>query len=190
MFFWNSLAFSMIQQILTIWSLVPLPFLNPAWTSGSSWYHILLKPRMQDFKHDLTIMGDECNCPLVSTFFGIALLGNWDEDWPFPDVQAGFRKGIGTRNEIANTCWIIEKEREFQKNIYLCFIDYAKAFVWIMANCGKLLPLLLLSRFPLCDPIDGSPPGSPVPGILQARTLERVAISFSSCLSEQCFQMA
>ena len=45
-----------------------------------------------------------------------------------PDVQAGFRKGRGTRDQIANTCWIIEKAREFQKNIYFCSIDYAKAF--------------------------------------------------------------
>ena len=45
-----------------------------------------------------------------------------------PDVQAGFRKGRGTRDQIANICWIIEKAREFQKNIYFCFIDYAKAF--------------------------------------------------------------
>ena len=54
-----------------------------------------------------------------------------------PDVQAGFRKGIGTRDQIANIRWIIEKAREFQKNIYFCFIDYAKAFVWIAINCGK-----------------------------------------------------
>ena len=46
----------------------------------------------------------------------------------FPDVQAGFRKGRGTRDQIANIRWIIEKAREFQKNIYFCFIDYAKAF--------------------------------------------------------------
>ena len=46
----------------------------------------------------------------------------------FPDVQAGFRKGRGTRDQIANICWIIEKAREYQKNIYFCFIDYAKAF--------------------------------------------------------------
>ena len=53
-----------------------------------------------------------------------------------PDVQAGFRKGRGTRDQIANSCWIIEKVREFQKNI--CFIDYAKALtVWITTNCGK-----------------------------------------------------
>ena len=46
----------------------------------------------------------------------------------FPDVQAAFRKGRGTRDQIANIHWIIEKTREFQKNIYFCFIDYAKAF--------------------------------------------------------------
>ena len=46
----------------------------------------------------------------------------------FQDVQAGFRKGRGTRDQIANICWIIEKAREFQKNIYFYFIDYAKAF--------------------------------------------------------------
>ena len=45
-----------------------------------------------------------------------------------PDVQAGFRKSRGTRDQIANICWIIEKAREFQKNIYLCLIDYAKTF--------------------------------------------------------------
>ena len=45
-----------------------------------------------------------------------------------PDVQAGFRKGRGTRDQIANICWIMEKAREFQKNIYFCFIDYATAF--------------------------------------------------------------
>ena len=45
-----------------------------------------------------------------------------------PDVQAGFRKGRGTRDQIANICWIIQKAKKFQKNIYFCFIDYAKAF--------------------------------------------------------------
>ena len=54
-----------------------------------------------------------------------------------PDVQAGFRKGRGTRDQIANICWIIEKARELQKNIYFCFIDYNKAFVWITISCGK-----------------------------------------------------
>ena len=48
--------------------------------------------------------------------------------WELPKVQAGFRKGRGTRDQIANICWIIEKGREFQKNIYFCFIDYVKGF--------------------------------------------------------------
>ena len=51
-----------------------------------------------------------------------------------PDVQAGFRKGRGTRDWIANIHWIIKNTREFQKNIYFCFIDYAKAFLWITTN--------------------------------------------------------
>ena len=54
------------------------------------------------------------------------------------DVQAGFRKGRGTRDQIANIHWIIKKAREFQKNIYFCFIDYAKAFDCVdHKNCGK-----------------------------------------------------
>ena len=61
-----------------------------------------------------------------------------------PDVQAGFqagfRKGRGTRDQTANIHWIIEKAREFRKNIYLCFIDYAKAFDCVdHTNCGKIL---------------------------------------------------
>ena len=55
-----------------------------------------------------------------------------------PDVPAGFRKGRGTRDQIANICWIIKKVREFQKNIYFFFIDNAKPLtVWITINCGK-----------------------------------------------------
>ena len=56
---------------------------------------------------------------------------NWLQQYvnrELPGVQAGFRKGRGTRDQIANICWIIEKAREFQKNIYFCFINYAKAF--------------------------------------------------------------
>ena len=74
-----------------------------------------------------------------------------------PDVQAGFRKGRGTRGQIANICWIMEKARakEFKKNIYFCFIDYAKAFdcvdhnkVWkILKEMG--IPDLLLEK-PIC----------------------------------------
>ena len=55
------------------------------------------------------------------------------------DVQAGFRRVRGTRDPIDNIFWIIEKGREFQKNIYLCFINCTKAFEWIITNCGKPL---------------------------------------------------
>ena len=55
-----------------------------------------------------------------------------------PDVQAGFRKGRGTRDQISNIHWIIEKATEFQKTIYFCFIDYAKAVDYVdHKNCGK-----------------------------------------------------
>ena len=56
------------------------------------------------------------------------------------DVQAGFRKGRGTRDQIANICWVIEKAREFQKNTYFCFIDYAKVFDSV--NHNKLWKIL------------------------------------------------
>ena len=64
-----------------------------------------------------------------------------------PDVQAGFRKGRGTRDQIANIRWIIEKAREFQQNVYFCFIDYAKAFdcvdhnkLWTILRDGNTIP--------------------------------------------------
>ena len=60
-------------------------------------------------------------------------------DQELPSVQTGLRKGRRTRDQIANICWLIKKAREFQKNTYFCFIDYAKVFVWITTNCGKFL---------------------------------------------------
>ena len=74
-----------------------------------------------------------------------------------PDVQAGFRKGRGTRDQIANIHWIIEKAREFQENIYFCFIDYAKAFDCVDHNKlenserdGNTKPPDLLLEKPVC----------------------------------------
>ena len=61
-------------------------------------------------------------------------------NYELPDVQAGFRKGRGTRDQIVNIPWIMEKAREFQKNIYFCFIDYAKAFDCM--DCNKLWKIL------------------------------------------------
>ena len=59
--------------------------------------------------------------------------------WEFPDVQAGFKKGRATRDQIANILWIIEKARGFQTKISFCFIDYAKDFMWITTKWGKSL---------------------------------------------------
>ena len=70
--------------MLAIWSLVPLPFLSPACTSGSSQFTLLLKPSLEDFELYLASMQNECNCMIVWTFFGIALLWDWNENWPFP----------------------------------------------------------------------------------------------------------
>ena len=75
-----------------------------------------------------------------------------------PDVQAGFRKGRGTRDQTANIHWIIKKEREFQKNIYICFIDYANAFdcvdhnkLWqILQEMGNTRPPCLPPEKPVC----------------------------------------
>ena len=64
---------------------------------------------------------------LKSCMLGFSIMVNQE----LPDVQAGFRKGRGTRDQIANICWIIEKAREFQENIYLCFIDNTKAFDYV-----------------------------------------------------------
>ena len=79
MFFWNSLAFSMIQRTLVVWPLVLLPFLSQAWTSGSSCFYVLLKPGLKIFEDYLTSMWDECSCAVVWTVFGIAFLWDWNE---------------------------------------------------------------------------------------------------------------
>ena len=90
-----------------------------------------------------------------------------------PDVQAGFRKSRGTRDQIENICWITEKAREFQRNIYFCFIDYAKAFdcvdhnkLWVWSEV-----LVAQSCLTLCDPRNCNPPDFSVHGILLARIL-------------------
>ena len=63
-------------------------------------------------------------------------------NWELPDVQAGFWRGRETRDQIADICWIMEKAREFQKNIYFCFIDYTKAFDCVITtNYGKFLEM-------------------------------------------------
>ena len=88
MFIWHYLAFSMIQWMLAVWSLVPLPFLNPAWTSASLNLNIHGSCTVEDWLGKFWVllgcMWDECNCVVVGTFFGIAFLWDWNENWPFP----------------------------------------------------------------------------------------------------------
>ena len=74
MLLWNSFAFSKIQQMLTIWSLVPLPFLKSSLGIWKFMVHILLKPCLENFEHYFASVWDECSCVVVWTFFGIALL--------------------------------------------------------------------------------------------------------------------
>ena len=78
-------------------------------------------------------------------------------NWELPDVQVGFRKGRGTREQRANICWIIEKAKEFQKNIYFCFTDYTKAFdcvahnkLWKILKDGNTRPSHLPPEKPVC----------------------------------------
>ena len=122
----------MNQWKLVIWSLVPLPFLKPTWTSGSS-----LFMGSQRVGHD---WATELNWTHTSKVMLKILQASLQQhvNRELPDVQSGFRKGRGTRDQIAKICWIIKKKaRKFQENIYFCFIDYAKVFVWITINCGK-----------------------------------------------------
>ena len=102
MLFWNSLAFSMIQG--NVGNLI----------SGSSAF---TKASLNIWKFTVHVM-----LKILQASFQQYM------NHKLPDVQAGFRKGGATRDQIANIRWIMEKAREFQKNIYFCFIDYAKAF--------------------------------------------------------------
>ena len=83
--FLELLLFLMIQRMSAIWCLVPLPFLNPAWTSGSSRFtYCILKPDLENFEHYFASVWDECNGVVVWAFFGIAFFWDWNENWPFP----------------------------------------------------------------------------------------------------------
>ena len=105
----------------------------------------------QDWKRSVFIpIPKKANAKECSNYLTIALISHTSkviltilqvrlqQNRELPDVQAGFRKGRGTRDHIANVHWIIKKATEFQKNIYFCYIDYTKVLtVWITTNCGK-----------------------------------------------------
>ena len=82
--FSGTLVFSMIQWMLAIWSLIPLPFLNPAWTSASAWFMYFWSLAWRILSITLLSCEMECNCAVVWTFFVIAFLWDWNENWPSP----------------------------------------------------------------------------------------------------------
>ena len=92
MFFYNPLAFSMIQQMSAVWSLVPLPFLNPACISENSQFTQLLKFSLENFEHYFASMWDACNYVVVWAFFGIAFPWGWNKNWLFPVPKKGSAK--------------------------------------------------------------------------------------------------
>ena len=94
---------------------------------------------VQKFDHTVALISDACKVMLKILQARLLQYMNWE----IPDVQARFRKGRGTRVQIANIHWIIEKAREFQRNIYFFFTDYAKAFDYVdQTNCGKFFKRL------------------------------------------------
>ena len=74
----------MIERTLAVWSLVPLPFSKSSLNIWKFMVHVLLKPDLEDFEYYFASMWDDCNCAVVWTFFGIALLWDWNKNWPFP----------------------------------------------------------------------------------------------------------
>ena len=115
----------------------------------------------QDWKRSVFIpIPKKGNAKECSNYYTIALISHTSKvmlkilqamNRELPDVQAGFRKGRGTRGQIANICWIIEKANEFQKNIYFCFIDYVKAFDCVDHNkLWKILKEMGIPDHPIC----------------------------------------
>ena len=113
--------------------------------------HDLVTKQQQEGKYILIIIPKKGNAKECSNYCTIALISHASKvmlkilqarlqqyvNRELPDVQTGFRKGRGTRNQIANICWIMEKAREFQKNIYFCLTTPKPLTVWITINCGK-----------------------------------------------------
>ena len=119
MFFWNSLAFSMIEWILTIWSLVLLPFLNPA-EDVEVPAHVLLKPGLGNAEHYFASVWDECNCAVVCTFFGTAFLLalEWKLTISSPVATAEFSKLAGILSAALSQHHLSVFEVGFRKHHY------------------------------------------------------------------------
>ena len=109
--FLESLAFPMIQRMLAIWSLVPLLFLNPAWTSGSSQFSIA--EALENFEHYFASMWDECNCVVVWEFFGIAFLWDWNENWHILETVIMLLWTLGCRSLFRDSTFLTKSTQMF-----------------------------------------------------------------------------
>ena len=112
---------------------MPANLENSAVASGLEKSLFIHEQRMFSQNHTITLISHTCKVMLKILQARLQKYVNQE----LPDVQAGFRTDRGNRDQIANMCWVIEKAREFQKNIYFCFIDYAKAFDWVDYNTPK-----------------------------------------------------
>ena len=152
MFFWSS--FNFLHDPTDVGNLISgsSASLKPSLYMLKVSVHVLLKASLKDFEHNLASMWDEHAIVLISHASKVILqilqasLQHY-VNWELPDVQAGFQRGRGTRVQIANIPWIMEKARELQKNIYFFFIDYAKAFNCVHHN--KLCTILKVIGIPL-----------------------------------------
>ena len=132
-------VFLELSCMLAIWSLVPLPFLNPAWTSGSSWFTYCWSLACRIFEHYFASVWDVCNCAVVWAFFGIAFLWDWNENWPFPVLwpllsfpnfepvhcplscsNCCFLTCIQVSHEAGKVVWYSHLFQNFQKKISVC----------------------------------------------------------------------
>ena len=120
----------MIQQILAIWSLVPLAFLKPTWTSGRHGSRIA-EDGLDNFEHYFTSVWDECNCAVVWAFYGIAFLWNWNENWPFPVLGHNDRK---------KPLWDAQGKRHSRQGEACLFIH--------LSNCVVPCPVLTVASWP------------------------------------------
>ena len=169
----------MIQRMLAIWSLVPLPFLHPAWTSENFSVHVLLKPGLENFEHYLASMWDECNCAVVWAFFGIAFLPTisfkiWGQNYQ----DCSHFIGEGNGNPLL--CCYLENPRD--RGAWwsaVCGVTQSQTRLKQLSSSSSILFSVAKLCQTLCDPMDCSLPGSSIHGIFQARILEWVAISSS-----------
>ena len=131
----------MIQRVLAIWSLVPLPFLKSFLNIRKFTVHVLLKPRLENFDHYFTSMWDECKCVVVWTFFGIAFLWDWNKNWPLPVQRFSWctlQKAEEPEVKLPTSAGSWKKQESSRKTSISALLTMPKPLtVWITINCRK-----------------------------------------------------